>query len=458
MHFAVSSSLPALSALLWAGNRIRYTRGMPNVPRDASSSHTAVLRALLSLSALNIAVSLLLFLTRPHANGLSALLLSLRGKIGEDSSYFMDLAFSLARSTEPLYPTLVLVQHKKFQYPTSSLLIGYVAQALHTSMHTVIAVIVMVSALLTLWFAGSIFLLLLPGQGSYRWQVRALVASLGIFFYPLINGLNLGQIQTLITFLFTLALWLWMRHRRASAGIALAIACAFKPPLALFLLWGVLRRQWRFVVALLGMAALLQLLAVLAFGWRHEFEYLAALRFLSHHGESIPENQSVNGWLQRLLRNGFSDPSPGYFWYPPYNAVVYFGTLLSTVALLTFALVVPMWRRWRDPVADFVLFGLVSTIASPIVWTHHYGVFYAGCVYVVAVSLRQTGRISAAFVVCFVLLANYAVVLGSCAANPFVNWIYSYPLYAGLVLIGLLCFQLRHNSAEARHPAKLAPV
>ncbi len=289
---------------------------MRNLLRDADASHASdvkVIRSLLLLCLLNIAASLLLFLGKPHANGFSALVRSLRGEIGNDSSYFMDLAFGLARSAQPLYPTLVILQHKKFQYPTSSLLIGYVAHAGHVSMHTVIAAIVVLSALLTLWFAGAIFLLLLPGQGSYRWQVRMLIASLGLFFYPLINGVNLGQIQTLITFLFTLAVWFWIRNNRASAGIALAIACAFKPPLVLFLLWGLLRRQWRFVCAFLAVATLLQLLAVLAFGWHHELEYVSALSFLSRHGESIPENQSINGWLQRLLRNGVDEPSPGYF-------------------------------------------------------------------------------------------------------------------------------------------------
>ena len=134
--------------------------------------------------------------------------------------------------------------------------------------------------------------------------------------------------------------------------------------------------------------------------------------------------------------------------------MVYFGTLLSTVALLTFALVVPMWRRWRDPVADFVLFGLVSTIASPIVWTHHYGVFFVGSLYVLALLLRQRDRLSTSFVLCFLLLANNTVVLGRYAALPAVNWLYSYVLYAGLGLIALLAFALRHDSEDCAAPTQ----
>lgn len=428
---------------------------MRSLPRDLPVSHAdgkAVTRALLLLAMANFAVWVWLGVAKPQANGFAALGRCLRGQIGSDSSYFMDLAFHLAQSTRPLYPTLVQQQHKKFQYPTSSLLIGYVGQAMHLSMHTLLAWVVVISALLTLWFAGEIFLLLMPGEGAYRWQARALIALLGLFFYPLVDGAALGQVQTLLTFLFTVAVWFWIRDRKASAGIALAVACAFKPPLALFLLWGLVRKQWRFVWAFLAVAVALQLLAILAFGWQHDLEYVAALSYLSRHGESIPENQSVNGFLQRLTNNGNRGPALDYFWYPPYNAVVYFGTLLSTAVLLAFALVVPVWRRWRDPLADFVLFGLVSTIASPIVWTHHYGVFYAGCVYFLAVSLRQSARIPVAFVVCYLLLANFIQFFSRYAAVPAVNWVYSYVLYAGLGLVLLIAFRLPHNDTPADTP------
>jgi len=415
---------------------------------------TKITKMLLLLVACNLIVAVALLLARPASSNLYLLGEDLRGHIGDDSSYFIELAFQLARTPQPLYSTLVMEQHKKFQYPTSSLLIGFAAEGLHTTMHGLVKWNVLISALLTLIVAGEIFLLVLPGvpgDARYRWQVRFLVAALGLLFYPLLNSVNLGQIQTLLTFLFTLAVWCWMRGWKAVTGVCLAVACAFKPPLALFLLWGLLRRQWRFVWAFLAIATAIQMLAILAFGWRHEVEYLAALSYLSRHGESIAENQSVNGWLQRWTRNGQDVPSTDYFPYPPYNALVYVGTLISTAALLLFGLLLPALRRWQGTASDFVLFGLISTIASPIVWTHHYGVFYVGFVFVLAMLLKQSGRMPALFILCFLVMANFWHFGGSLYGSRWFSPLFSYVLYAGLGILWLLAFRVKHgqNNAES---------
>ena len=370
----------------------------------------------------------------------------LTGKTSTDSSAYMDKAWVVVRSGRPLFPTLFFEKHVKYIYPTSSLLLEYVANSFGVTLHSLIRFLVLTSAMLTLLIAGDVFLRVLPAQledRGYRWRIRALIALLGTFFYPLVNGIELGQRQTMLTFLFTLAVWLWMRGQKVQAAVCLAVACSFKPPLALFLLWGALRREWRFVWTLLGTALLIQVVAIWVFGWRNEWEYLPVLSYLSRHGEMLGENQSVNGFLQRLTRNGMNDPVTEYVSYPPYNRIVYLGTVLSSLFFVAVGLVVPVWRRWKDPAGDFVFFGLLSTIASPIVWTHHYGVFYVGSVYLLALCLKHEGSIPGPLTLCFVVLANFFHLLGHFYWVPSVNWIFSYVLYAGLGII--LIFLLRYE-------------
>jgi alpha-1,2-mannosyltransferase len=360
------------------------------------------------------------------------------GKTSTDSSAYMDKAWIVVRSGRSLFPTLFFQQHVKYIYPTSSLLLAWLASGLGITLYALVRVLVLTSAILTLLVTGDIFLRVLPAQSEnhgYRWKVRALIALLGLFFYPLVNGVQLGQIQTLLTFLFTLAVWLWLRGQKIGAAVCLAVACSFKPPLALFLVWGALRREWRFVCALFGTVLLVQVIAIWLFGWKNEWEYLPVLNYLSHHGEMLGENQSVNGFLQRLTRNGQNDLITDYVSYPPYNRIVYLGTLLSSLLLVAVGLLVPVWRRWRDPVGDFLFFGLLSTIASPIVWTHHYGVFYIGTVYLLAVFLRDERAIPATLAVCYVVLANLFHLLGRFYWVPSVNWVFSYGLYAGVGII-----------------------
>jgi hypothetical protein len=64
---------------------------------------------------------------------------------------------------------------------------------------------------------------------------------------------------------------------------------------------------------------------------------------------------------------------------------VYRWTVLSSALLLALALLLPMVRRWRDSALDFLFFGLVATVASPIAWEHHYGYFFTAGIYCMAV-------------------------------------------------------------------------
>ena len=97
-----------------------------------------------------------------------------------------------------------------------------------------------------------------------------------------------------------------------------------------------IRGRRRFVAsATLALAAGL-LASVSIFGLQPHLEYLRVLRFIARRGESFYPNQSLNGLLNRLLGNGAS-----VVWmdaFPPVHPVVYAGTLIAGVVLLSWAL------------------------------------------------------------------------------------------------------------------------
>jgi hypothetical protein len=189
-----------------------------------------------------------------------------------------------------------------------------------------------------------------------------------------------------------------------------------------------------------------QLLAIALFGWRNELDYLGVLGYISHHGEVVGENQSINGVLLRMVDiQSWIDAPKDYFTYPPYKPVVYIGTVLSSALLYLFGLIVPMLKRWQGTTADFILFGMLATIASPIAWTHHYGLFFGAVAFYLATVLKQTGRIPWLFVLCFLLMANYIHVLGKYYTLWWVNPFFNYVFYAGLGMVWLIAFGLRHH-------------
>jgi alpha-1,2-mannosyltransferase len=410
-------------------------------------------RKLLVLSLLNIAVGAVTFAIYPHTppgepryNVPSAIRDVLHRDILADSAVFIDEAWNVVHARQPLYENVFFERHIKFIYPTSSLLIDGLAHGIHIPIVPLIRRLVLLSFLLTLIVGGDCFLLVLPeafpGRGQ-RWLIRAIIASLGLCFYPLLYSTTLGQIGTFLCLLFTCAVWFWMRGERAAAGFCIALICIFKPPLALFLVWAVLRKQWRFFWTFAATLAVIEAVSGVAFGWHNELAYLTELRYLSHHGEIIFENMSVNGMLERLFNNGtighWSVTSP----YPPYNAYIYVATLVSSAIFVLFALIAPVRLKSQGTTSDFLLFGMLATLASPIVWIHHYSIFYIGCVYFLAVSLKQRGRIPYAFAACFILLANVCHIPDRFEVGLWAPLL-TYDLYAGLGIVLMLAFCIDH--------------
>jgi hypothetical protein len=421
-------------------------------------------RKLFFLTLLSIAASLACLVLSHQANGLRVLGSILASHMGTDSSRFMNQAWDTVQLGQMLYRTLFFDRHVKFIYPTSSLILYWVAALFHGHGGSLIRPIVLLSFPATLYVAGEVFLRRASEttsseagaaaatgfDPSSRIYIRLLIAALGILFYPLIFAVRLGQIQTLLTFLWTLAVWLWMTHRKALSGVCIALICVFKPTLAVFLLWAVFRREWRFLSFFAATAAAFQVLAIALFGWRNELDYLAVLSFLSYHGEAYLPNQTVNGLLERWTQNGnatdWSD-----FTYPPYNRVVYLGTLVSSALLLLFGIVVPVLLRWKDRSLDFLLFGMISTVASPIAWDHHYGYFFVGCIVLLASFFGQS-RVPVFFIACFLVLSHGWPLLA-------VFWgrlwgpLFSICLFAALGILGTAVVQLsgtRRGQAASR--------
>ncbi|NML18429.1 glycosyltransferase family 87 protein [Azohydromonas caseinilytica] len=287
-----------------------------------------------------------------------------------------------APHSEPLYQVLFFQGQVKFQYPLTSLLPLQFADLLGIEPHRrwlnrvgfvcVLLQVLAVAQITYLAFRPRLSATLGRPALAGVWAAAALMA---LCFYPMLSAYRLGQVQTWINAWFSLACLAWMYGRPGWAGALIGLACLFKPQLALFLPWALLRRQWHFVagwgaVALSGAA-----LSIGFFGWRDNLDYFPVLSFMSRYGEAFYANQSVNGLLHRLLGNGNTLTWDEHV-FPPYNAVVHVATLLSS-ALLIGAALLYRWREREASVVDLMIAGLSFTMASPIAWEHHYGVMAA---------------------------------------------------------------------------------
>jgi alpha-1,2-mannosyltransferase len=367
---------------------------------------------------------------------------------GGDSWHVMQLALDWIRSHPDggLYKAIFFEGQNKFQYAPTSLLPMVGLEALGVS--PTFAILNRINFLFIAITAAAVAALtyvLVERAGSGRSGLTGLAAGLltgaaVLVFYPVMMGYHLGQLQVWINMLFALACLAWVMERRALAGVLIGLICLLKPQFGLFVLWALLRKEWGFLFALCFVGALGLLTSVALFGFQNHFEYLSVLQFLSRHGESYWANHSFNGLLHRLAGNGISEWAAGEF--PPYNVVVYAGTMLATIAIVGLALSARRGKSAMAPLMDFMLAALAFTVASPIAWEHHYGVMAPMFAALFAASLvmapgRNRRAWLVALVLCYVFAANCFSFTREWSATPF-NILQSYLLFSALGVIGML--------------------
>jgi hypothetical protein len=189
-----------------------------------------------------------------------------------------------------------------------------------------------------------------------------------------------GQVGPLLLFLITAALALCLtpegsvKGRDALAGGCLALAAAIKlTPIVLivWLAWAGRRRVAAWGLAWLGA---LTALGVVVAGWSNHMLYLRGFLPSLSRGASTYANQSVNGFLNRLL----TDRSVAVFDFSDEPSLVRWGTRLAAVALLGAAFWLTRSRGPLDAASGRALapgYGLIvlsMLLTAPISWEHHY--------------------------------------------------------------------------------------
>jgi alpha-1,2-mannosyltransferase len=255
----------------------------------------------------------------------------------------------------PLYDFVLPGTSKGFTYPPFAVL-----PLLWTTIGTVTTAEILLTIASAVLVVVVTWLLLRPvarRHGWSRWFSVAFAVPLVLAMEPVRETIGWGQIN-----LFLLALVLAdvaaLRSGRRWAGVGMGLAAAIKVTPGLFLVYLVLSRQWRaagvaiatFLVATLLGFALRPHDSVLF--WTHELWQTGRVGDITR-----TSNQSLMGLLARLADPGRPDR---LVWAVLAAAVVALG----------------MWRAVRaarqgDHLTGVTLTGLVTSLISPVSWTHH---------------------------------------------------------------------------------------
>jgi hypothetical protein len=357
-----------------------------------------------------------------------------------DSWRPMEAARRIA-STNPnadLYEELFFKQKVKFQYaPTSLLYIdGLSRVGLNNISWLAVWVTAVVSALIFRDQLRRTARLIAPLDSRSETIVLAIALGLGLTFYPLLKGYTLGQIQVWVDALFAIFVWTWSRGALAGAGVLLGLACLIKPPLTPVAVWALIRGRWRMAAGAAAAGAVGLAASVAAYGLRSHLSYPQVLAYIGARGETYYPNQSFNGLLNRLFRNGDNLEFLDHAFSPP-HPWVRVGTLLAAVVLLGLAFALPPLRKPGNGRFDLSAVAITATVISPIAWEHHYGILLPLFAVLVPASLDVSPhprRMAALLAGAFVLTGQYFQIAQRTAATPW-NPLQSYLLFGALMLL-----------------------
>lgn len=376
------------------------------------------------------------------------------GELGTDSWMPMRAAYDwIARGgSSTIYQELFFDQRIKFIYPPSSLLIfsaltGLGIQPTDALLDRIgwFAILVTVAAV-----AAQAVIMLRRTTTGHSVTTTALTAGLAAFvtltFYPVLRSYALGQVQSWIDAAFALAVLCWLLDRRILAGVLIGLICTIKPQLALFLVWGLLRRRWDFIAGMMIVGIPATLMSLLLYGVANHIDYLSVLQFLTRHSESFFHNQSIAGMLHRLHTGGYLEWHQGIF--PPYVPIIHAATLLTSTVIVAAAL----FSKPRAPsngLLDFLTAALSFTIAAPVAWGHHFGILppifvalFFGMFFLPHAAVRASFALSLS--IAFVLAAH--VFPFTYDGDGWLSVIHSHLLIAALALLAML-YELRFMTA-----------
>lgn len=206
-------------------------------------------------------------------------------------------------------------------------------------------------------FIGIIILSFKILKEKLPWQAFLLVFSLTILSFPTKFTFGMGQNNLIAFFLLLLAYYFYKEGKVTWAGIILGAAISLKTILAFFLIFFLLKRQWKVVLfTALTIAATVTITSIFYNINLYNY-YLKEVvpPLLNLSGREIYYNQGIMGFISRLT--------------PDLNERKY-TSLIITLALIVIVLRLALYNKYKD--LQFSLFITTILLVDTLSWQHHF--------------------------------------------------------------------------------------
>ncbi len=258
------------------------------------------------------------------------------------------------------------------------------------------------------------------GRGGKRAWLAAMLMLAA--FYPLRWMLMCVQVQALITLALVAGVVAYGRSRDALAGVLIGLACCLKPHYGLLVLFGLIRKRYRFAAALCGSAAVVVAISLAMVGPQAWETFLRDVAPGHAQGYGFHPNQTLNGLVHRWLGHRtdcvVAEATPAVRVAGVVSLVVFGGLAIwprrgSTTAGAPA-------DRFLVRATDIGIALLGATLANPIAWEHYYAwtIVLFCALAAIALRLPRPGPFVAVLAAGYLLLGTYFKPFEQFASGP----------------------------------------
>lgn len=206
-------------------------------------------------------------------------------------------------------------------------------------------------------FLGIIILSFKILKKNFSWQTSLVIFSLSILSFPTKFTLGMGQNNLIALFFLLLTYYFYKEGKLGKAGLVLGLTLSLKTIFAFFILFFVLKKQWKIVgFATLMIIAMVGITSIF-FGTNLYEYYLREIvpPLFNLSGREIYYNQGAIGFISRLTTN--------------LDERKYINLILS-LFLTSFVSWLALCKKGRD--LQFSLFITTLLIIDTLSWQHHF--------------------------------------------------------------------------------------
>jgi hypothetical protein len=219
------------------------------------------------------------------------------------------------------------------------------------------------------WRGINLLIFLIAGFLLWRWSKRPLRSwsTAGLAYGMLVfqqapTVLTYGQVDMIVMVAVAGALLALSRQRWGLAGALLALPAAIKLYPAYLLIHAAIQRRWRAVAGFGAAFLALAAISVATLGWGVHMIYLRDVMPISSAGTAWVENQTFNGFINRLVT------APPIRLAPETSQAATWLTYACALALV----LLTAWRvRAMDAESGFGLWIVSMLIILPSAWMHY---------------------------------------------------------------------------------------